>query len=196
MREFPARSYVFGYGSLVSRDSLSLYLGGDRLNENHVKFGCLRGFRRTWDVAMDNRKDVPGYKVFFDAESGDRLDGCVTFLNIRECANCAVNGVFFAVDPETLARIDLRERSYDRVDVTDACDLDLGSTVWAYIGNEDGVGRYQDGVAQGAAVIERQYFDGVLEAFRAVGEDALAHYMATTDEPEVPLRMLRRVPVA
>lgn len=195
MREFPARSYVFGYGSLVSRDSLALYLDGDRLNDNHVKFGCLRGFRRTWDVAMDNRKDVPGYKVFFDAESGDRIDGFVTFLNIRRNPASEVNGVFFPVDPETLARIDLRERNYDRIDVTEACDLDVEGKVWAYIGSEDGVGRYRDGVESGKSVIERQYFDHVIEAFRAVGEDALARYVATTDEPQVPLRMLRRVAV-
>ena len=42
---------VFGYGSLVADGAQPCEL---------------RGFRRFWGVAMDNRVDLPGYKHFED----------------------------------------------------------------------------------------------------------------------------------
>ena len=55
--------WVFGYGSLVPAG-----LGG--LPERAVP--CrLGGWRRGWHVAMDNRRDLPGYK-HYRAPSGVR----------------------------------------------------------------------------------------------------------------------------
>ena len=50
-----ARQYVFGYGSLL-----------ERRHEPAHGLSELTGFRRTWNVAMDNRQTIPGYKHYLD----------------------------------------------------------------------------------------------------------------------------------
>jgi hypothetical protein len=60
----PVTDYVFGYGSLVA--PLGLDLARARRREGFV--ADLPGFRRVWGVAMDNRRDLPGYKCYVDAD--------------------------------------------------------------------------------------------------------------------------------
>ncbi len=78
----------------------------------------LRDHARGWDVAMDNRETIPGYKFYVDAETGRRPAVYVAFLAIRYEPGAAVSGEVFAVDDEQLAALDRRERNYDRRDVS------------------------------------------------------------------------------
>src|ERR1700761_3539727 len=50
--------YVFGYGSLTARPGLVL----TRELKEHGFVADLTGLCRTWGMAMDNRRDLPGYK--------------------------------------------------------------------------------------------------------------------------------------
>ena len=72
-------TFVFGYGSLVRRP------GGIPCH--------LLGHRRAWNVAMDNRRTIPGYKYYVDPETGERPPVRVTFLNLYPAAEGQVNGV-------------------------------------------------------------------------------------------------------
>ena len=60
-------AFVFGYGSLLGARRRRAVRGWP-------------GHRRRWAVAMDNRRTIPGYKYFLDAD-GARPDVYVTFLD-------------------------------------------------------------------------------------------------------------------
>jgi hypothetical protein len=94
--------WVFGYGSLMA-------LPG-------AEPGTLEGHRRTWGVAMDNTVELPGYKVY-ETANGIRPPVCVAFLDVQPDAGATVSGARVAVDAHALADLDLRERSYERIEV-------------------------------------------------------------------------------
>jgi hypothetical protein len=172
--------YVFGYGSLVAG----------------VGVPCrLRGYRRAWDVAMDNSVDLPGYKHYVDPVTGARPAVMVTFLSISPDAGGCVNGVLFPVDGVGLAALDARERNYRRSDVRGLLSgAELGEgPVWAYVGSPAARRRYADGLAAGRAVISRDYHDGVLGGFAALGPGVVEEFRRTTAGPDVPLVALLRV---
>ena len=168
-------AFVFGYGSLVRRS------GGIPCH--------LLGHRRAWNVAMDNRRTIPGYKYYVDPDTGERPPVRVTFLNLYPAAEGRVNGVAFPVSAEELAELDRRERNYDRVDVTELIDADLGGTVWTYFGSEAARERF----AAGAAVVAQDYFDAIRGDFAAAG--GLEAFDRSTDPLTIPLRRLARVDV-
>src|SRR3954449_985332 len=144
-------AFVFGYGSLVRRP--------DGLPCN------LLGHRRTWNVAMDNRRTIAGCKYYVDRDTGERPPVRVTFLNLYPAAEGRVNGIAFPVTADELEALDRRERNYERIDVTRLLDVDLGATVWTYVGRSDARERF----AAGAAVVSQDYFEGVREEFAAAG---------------------------
>ena len=186
-------NYVFGYGSLVDVDALAGFLGRPVPADEWTR--CrLRGYRRAWNVAMDNSLDVPGYKHYVDAETGLRPAGFVTFLNIRPAARQAVNGIVFRVRKHEIPQIDARERNYDRIDVSGKLDPEVPGRVWTYRGKADAQRRYVWAARLRSAVISQDYFDAVQAAFLRLGDDFLADYRATSDPPRVPLCRLRRVP--
>ena len=151
--------YVFVYGSLLGIE---------------VAAPCvLRDHACGWDVAMDNRKTIPGYKYYLDGDGG-RPAVYVTFLAIRPQPGASVAGAVFAVDDGMLAALDRRERNYDRRDVSDLVDVD--GRVWAYVGSEAGRARCAAGRAAGTAVVAQQYLEQVRHA----------------EPPDLPVRPLLR----
>jgi cation transport regulator ChaC len=169
------RTFVFGYGSLLRR------AGGIPCH--------LHGHRRAWNVAMDNRRTIPGYKYYLDADTGERPPVRVTFLNLYPAADGRVNGVALPVTAEALDELDRRERNYDRIDVTGLLDADLGGTVWTYLGSEAARERFE----AGPAVVAHAYFDAIRDGFAAAG--GLEAFERSTDPVSVPLRRLTRVDV-
>jgi cation transport regulator ChaC len=168
-------AFVFGYGSLVRRsDGIPCHL---------------LGHRRAWNVAMDNRRTIPGYKYYVDPDTGERPPVRVTFLSLYPAAEGRVNGAAFPVSAEELDELDRRERNYDRIDVTELIDADLGGTVWTYLGSEAARERF----AAGAAVVAQDYFDAIRGDFEATG--GLQAFDRSTDPLTVPLRRLARVDV-
>jgi cation transport regulator ChaC len=166
-------TFLFGYGSLLR------FPGGIPCH--------LLGHRRAWNVAMDNRQTIPGYKYYVDPDTGERPPVHVTFLNIYPALEGRVNGIAFPVSAEALDELDRRERNYDRIDVTPLLDVDLGGRVWSYLGSEAARERFE----AGAAVVSQAYFDAVREDFATVG--GLDEFDQSTDRLTVPLRRLTRV---
>jgi cation transport regulator ChaC len=178
--------FVFAYGSLVGAAE-----GGVAVGAADGHRACtLTGHRRDWDVAMDNRRTIPGYKVYLDPETGERPPVFVTFLNITPTPGARVNGVAFPVDDLTLAQLDRRERNYRRHDVTDLLDTDLGGRVHAYVGTPEGRNRFATGNTNGTAVVARHYLEKVRADFAAAG--MLDEFDATTARPPVPVIPLER----
>jgi Gamma-glutamyl cyclotransferase, AIG2-like len=115
----------------------------------------LRDHRFGWGVAMDNRRTIPGYKFYVDAETGERPAVFVTFVCIWPEPGASVEGVLIEVDDAGLATLDARERNYDRRDVSPHLDLD--GPVWAYLASAAGRERFAAGHAAGTAVVSEEY---------------------------------------
>jgi hypothetical protein len=168
---------VFGYGSL-SR------VGGRPC--------VLRDHRRGWGVAMDNTRDLPGYKHYLRRQDGSRPEVCVAFLDLAPAAG-SVNGICFSVTPELLAALDERERNYLRVDVTDRLWPRPPGRAWAYVGRAESRARFRRARAKSRAVVSREYREHVLRGFAALGRDALAAFRRSTELEGLPVVDLVRV---
>jgi hypothetical protein len=178
-----SRHYVFGYGSLLER-----HRGWDE------PVICeLEGYRRVWNVAMDNTRTIPGYKHYVDRGTGSRGPWFVTFLNIVRDPGATVNGVLFEVDEELLERLDRRERNYERIEVSSQIGRGVDGRVWAYVGSRAAVRRFELGCQTGRAVISRDYRDGVRKDFAAAGNEALSRFDDLTEPLPCPILDLRRV---
>ena len=104
---------------------------------------------------MDNRRTIPGYKVYLDPETGERPPVYVTFLCIWPEPGASVEGVLLEVDDAGLAALDRRERNYERRDVS--AHVDAETPVWAYLASAAGRERFAAGRAEGTAVVSEEY---------------------------------------
>ena len=180
---------MFGYGSLLPAGVAALPEGA---------VACrLSGWRRSWAVAMDNARDLPGYKHYLTPE-GDRPDVMVAFLDIGPAADGLVNGAAIPVAEDELPGLDRRERNYYRVDVTDALDRRLeDGPVWAYAGLPASRERADRGRRDGRLVVSRAYYERVAEGFAVLGErDAFERLTAPPPAPFADLVLVRHEPVA
>ena len=91
---------MFAYGSLAERPASRAEL---------------RGYRRRFDVAMDNSVDLPGYKYYVDEASGERPEVFVAFVDLVPDDAAAVNGVVFEVDGD--GELERFDRSTDPPEV-------------------------------------------------------------------------------
>lgn len=157
-------TFVFGYGSLAFESAVI----PSRTFASGGFVADLGGFQRSWGVAMDNRRDLPGYKYYTD-DRGSRPAVYVAFLAIRPWAQASVNGVCVPVDDNRLAELDVRERNYERVDVSDRLGLD-GVRVWTYLASAAGRRRLTRGRELGRVVIDANYLGLVRGAFQRLGD--------------------------
>lgn len=183
--------YVFGYGSLVA-ELAPRVIPPDALPRAPF-WATLHGYRRCWDVAMDNAAGGQGGKHFIDPATGERPAIQIAWLNVEAVAGAACNGLAVPVDAALLADLDRREASYGRVEIGAALEPSAPLPVWTYIGTERARALYEEAHARGTAVVSRAYSDAVRAAFAGVGADALAAYEASTVPPEAPLRDLHFV---
>jgi cation transport regulator ChaC len=183
-------AWVFGYGSLLP-------VGVTALPDGAV--ACrLRGWRREWGVAMDNARDLPGYKHYLTPD-GDRPEVMVAFLDIAPVHGAVVNGAAIPVDEGELPGLDRRERNYRRVEVGHALDARLpgGGPVWAYIGRHASRARAALGRREGRLVVARGYVERVARGFEVLGERAA--FKRLTEPPRAPVEdlvLVRHEPVA
>ena len=180
--------FVFGYGSLVAGDGRP----PTRTVDARGFVADLPGHRREWGVAMDNRRDLPGYKYYTDS-AGQRPEVYVAFLDVRpvEDPEACVNGLCLPVDAAGLARLDRRERNYRRVDVSDRIDAG-GARVWAYVGSPEARERLSAGRRSGRAVIDAGYVTVVTSGFAALGETELDACLPSLEPGGLPVVPLHR----
>ncbi len=176
----PALEHVFGYASLVLDE------GG------RGTVARLPGYRRVWGVATDNLRAIPGYKLYLSRTDGSRPAVYVAFVDIEPDPSSAVNGLVRHVSKAELELLDLRERNYDRVDVSGQIE-GFQSRVWTYRGSAEGRERLRRGRAEGRAVVSRDYLDKVRAGFAALGpehERAFAESSCLDDLPVLDLERL------
>ena len=186
------RQFVFGYGSLTARPGPA----PTRELKERGFVADLAGLRRVWGVAMDNRRDLPGYKYYTDA-GGRRPDVFVAYLDLvpadaaSDGAAAGVNGVCLPVDEATLEQLDRRERNYERTDVSDRLDAG-GARVWAYVGMAAARERLAEGRRTGTAVIDAGYVRTVEAGFGVLGETEVATVRRSLASGDLPVIELTR----
>lgn len=194
-----ATTWVFGYGSLVSPDSLSSTLQRDVTVGVDVVEADLFGWGRRWNYG------VGGVAVSWDVD-GRRVErGTIVALGLVASPDERVNGIIARVDPDELARLDRRERDYDRVDVSGSVTLrgpSSGSAhrdaaghsasavahrIVTYVPRPSAVDRYRSARDAGTAGVRKSYWDLVDGAFGALGTEQHDLFHRSTPPPDVPL---------
>ena len=183
--------YVFGYASLVRDD------------DGRGTVARLPGYRRVWGVATDNLRAIPGYKMYLSRSDGSRPAVYVAFIDIEPEEASVVNGLVRPVPAAELELLDLRERNYDRVDVTgkvrcspeqrSGCAPPLEGRIWTYRGSADGRERLRRGRAEGRAVVSRDYLDKVRAGFAALGEEHERAFVQSSVLDDLPVLDLERL---
>lgn len=177
--------WVFGYGSLVSPTSMSTTI--DRpVAATDVAVAHLDGHGRRWNYgSLHLRGDWHHGGVAVK-------QGLVVSLGLVVADSETCNGVIVRVTADELARLDWRERDYERTDVTEQIRLDDGicrdraGRVMTYIPRPSAVERYEEARDRRQAGIRQSYWDLVSAAFGDLGGDHLARYEATP-APDVPV---------
>jgi len=177
-------TWVFGYGSLVSPTSMSRTIS--RVAEPGVDFfeAELSGYGRRWNYG------VMHISATLEFDDGSRVDdGVIVALGVVESPGETVNGVVASLTDAELERLDRRERSYDRVDVTHLVTTTAPGVdcVVTYVPRAESIAHYEDARDGGTAGVRRTYWDLVDDAFAALGGAQQERYRSTTPAPDIPL---------
>jgi cation transport regulator ChaC len=176
-----SRTWLFGYGSLVSRASLASTIGRDPGDGTHIAH--VKGFGRRWNY---------GSKVLrgdWAHEGREIVSGLVVSLGVVAARDESCNGVVFDVDDDELSALDWRERDYERVDITDITTVDVDrfdGQVQVYVPRPSSIERYELARETGRAAIRQSYWTLVEDAFAALG-DHHAEWYARTPAPDIPV---------
>lgn len=164
---------MFGYASLVSAQSAAETLG--RPEPIPLRPARLRGWKRRWSQARDNHRSE---KTFALADGS--LPAYCMGLNVERGEDGAgpVNGVLIELTEEELARLDIREIRYDRIEVTDLIEAQgpLPDAVITYSAKER---NFAPSPPPGTVILDN-YASTVEAAFDELGPGELDHYLAST----------------
>ncbi len=176
-----SRTWLFGYGSLVSPASLASTIGRDPGEGFHIAH--VDHFGRRWNYGS---KVLRGDWVH---DGQEVVRGLVVSLGVVAAEGESCNGVVFDVDEDELAALDWRERDYERVDITDVTTVDVGrfdGRVQVYVPRPSSIERYELARDEGRAAIRQSYWTLVEEAFAALGGDHAERY-GRTPAPDIPV---------
>jgi cation transport regulator ChaC len=160
--------YIFGYGSLVDIDQLKIYLDKTEDFSKHEIYICkLNGYKRIWNVAMDNSKNLENYKFYKEKINEEliRPSYFVTFLNIQKDVNYNILGILFYVNKTMLEKLILRERNYDLIEISKDIDINLDDKVFAFIAKKTAIERFNNGLHNNKSIISKEYFDFVKNSY-------------------------------
>lgn len=160
--------FVFGYGSLAHRDSVSRAL--KRIPDAATwSVARLTGFARIWGA---------GESVACVARPG--VVTRARFLDLAPRDGALTNGVLLRVSDVELEHLKIREKSYAMVDVTGRVDCaPPGANVFAFA---SAPGTHFDG-----GVVLGEYVRLVEEGFGSFGARFLDEFRASTETPPVPV---------
>ncbi len=189
--------WIFAYGSLVDPESAASSLKLEDWTADDFPIAHLRGYRRTWNVAMDNEVDLPNYKYYVETD-GNRPSAFVAFLNIVEDdeASTSVNGCLMRINERQKKDLMQRERNYELREVSDRIGPRPGKgKVFAFVGLDEAIARFERAKPEKPVVVSSSYVESVEKAFRRRGRAAHTQYCASTETVEdagIERRELRR----
>jgi cation transport regulator ChaC len=168
------RLAVFGYGSLVSRESAGVTLGRE---VESVTPARLRGHARSWTLGRDNLRS----EKTFARPDGSVPRFCLG-LNLELDPDAPPpNGALIEVTEAELRRLDLREMRYERIEVTDLVILEQAiggelERVFTYRAR----GEHHHPSPPGDAILIGNYIRVVESGFASLGAGQLDLYRRTT----------------
>lgn len=175
------KKYIFGYGSLVSKEDIKRDLLRDP-GEMHL--ARLDGWIRDWGISIHNATADRHYE--FEGQKGQ--PEYVSILNIRkpsegEKPTCP-NGVLYEVTDQDISRMDNREKHYRRQDISvDIVGAPEG-IVYAYVGLDK---FRKTSNKSGGNIVPLSYLTLVTGAFQTLGVEQLKLFNETTLSPNVPV---------
>lgn len=176
--------WVFGYGSLVSPESMTRTIERRVQRDDGFRSAFLNGYGRRWNYgSMRQRGDWHG-------PFGEVRDGIVVSLGLEAAGHERTNGAIVRVSGDELARLDWRESDYEQTDVTDLIDVEHGAVdgrVVTYVPRASAIERYRTAHRDRRAAVRRSYVDLVRAAFEKLGDHHLDEYVAGTPDPDVPV---------
>lgn len=160
---------VFGYGSLLSRQSMERTLG--RAYEGQPTVCAVDGWRRSWDVY------VPNSGKYVDESGSTPLN--IIYLNVRRAPG-HVNGLLYVVSAAELAAFDRREWVYDRLAISGMLgDLAVdGGEAWMYVAKPDFIAQAP---RRPVFALRQTYLDIVEKGLTELGSEFRSGYEASTD---------------
>ncbi|MGA1440859.1 MAG: gamma-glutamylcyclotransferase family protein, partial [Ilumatobacteraceae bacterium] len=178
------RTWVFGYGSLVSPGSFGATIGRRLRVGPEFVVARLDGFGRRWNYG------IRGFEGVSAGWDGAERTWTLVALGVTVSPSETVNGVVAPVSTDELAALDRREREYDRVDVTASIggvDVRDGDRVVTYVPRPAAVARAASAHSERRAAIELRYSDLVLGAFADLGPAHRERHRAAPPDEGVPV---------
>ncbi len=175
------QSAIVGYGSLLSMASIGRTLG--RAYDGPFVYAHVDGWRRSWDAGMPNSS-------FYFEEAGARIyPASILYLNVRPDPATSINCAIFVVRPDEIAKMDERERIYDRRDVTGIVRGARveGGPAYMYVARAEHVLRGARAARE--ACVRASYLRLVDSALATAGPAFRREYERTTDP--VPVELVR-----
>lgn len=173
--EIPAGKVgLVGYGSLTSKESMEVTLG--RPYKGPFEIIHLNDYQRRWNLLAPN----PGF-VYCIIQPDTIQPEAGVFLNIEERPGNALNACLFVIEESDLPGFDLRERRYQRIDVSNQIEeyTIVGGAVFAYIGLPEFT---QEPEINNPTkhFISQNYLNTIEDAFSSLGEEFESEFIATT----------------
>lgn len=189
--------YIFMYGSLMRGADLE-EAGISPADVHPVR---LNGWVRAWNVASDPAAKNRVYYVNSEDASSSapatRFSGHIVSLGLTRDLEKYSLGIAARVSYKILAKFDLREMDYNRVDVTNGVDWQREPApphrVFTYIPKRTAVSNFERRRRVGQVAIEESYFVSVEEAARERGEEFLQNYLRSARPEGVPVLSMTRV---
>lgn len=184
LRLITGQTALVGYGSLLSRSSLEGTLGRSYTG---LFLQCtVRGWRRTWDAAMPNRK------FYAEGVEGRITPRAILYLNVKRDPSTDINGILFVVNQDELAAYDRRESIYERVDVRSDLDVKIeGGQIYMYVCRPEYCIAHSHSPAD--AAVRATYLQIIEQGLLDFDQEFRQHYEKSTDIPPAHLIIDDRV---
>ncbi len=102
------RPWLIGYGTLVNTSSLAKDIGASATADKLFHLVTVPGYKRLFNLQPEHYES----SQVLSTEGTER-----GAMNVQPCEGASFNGVLFQTSEKELARLDERERYYDRVTV-------------------------------------------------------------------------------
>jgi hypothetical protein len=122
------KTYIFGYGSLIVPESATKTLGR-KIYDKDVLLGDIKDYSRLWNLVV---------QVILHNQQSDNIVNAV-FLNIQKHQGKVINGALLQVTENELIKLDIREKQYQRIDITNNVLTYLSgeSVIFTYVGKSE-----------------------------------------------------------